>query len=175
MWAVAHPLRLQIWHLLVEGPSTASRLARRLGESRSLVSYHLRMLARAGAIVEASELGDRRDRWWCRPELYVLAPSDDDLEGRAISARTMGVFFARDEEARRRLITHDIGAAWRAGAFVGNWFVELTPEEADVLGERLFALVQELRVRPAPTPGADRALVSISVLPWLELRKSAPL
>jgi hypothetical protein len=77
MWAVAHPLRLQIWHLLVEGPSTASKLARRL--------------ARAGAIVEASELGDRRDRWWRRPELYFLAPSDDDLEGRAISVRTMGV------------------------------------------------------------------------------------
>jgi DNA-binding transcriptional ArsR family regulator len=175
MWAVAHPLRLQIWHLLVEGPSTASRLARRLGESRSLVSYHLRTLARAGAIVEASELGDRRDRWWRRPELFVLAPSDDDLEGRAITARTMGVFFARDEEARRRLVTHDVGPAWRTNAFFGNWFVELTPEEADALGERLFALVQELRVRPAPTPGADRALVSISVLPWLELRESARL
>jgi DNA-binding transcriptional ArsR family regulator len=175
MWAVAHPLRLQIWHLLVEGPSTASKLARRLGESRSLVSYHLRMLARAGAIVEAAELGDRRDRWWRRPELFVLAPSDDDLEGRAISTRTMGVFFAREDEARRRLITHDVGAAWRTNAFYGNWFVELTPEEADAFGERLFSLVQELRVRPAPTPGADRALVSISVLPWLELRKLAPL
>src|SRR5919198_4942771 len=45
MWAIAHPVRLHIWHLLVEGPSTASRLGRRLGESRSLISYHLRVLA----------------------------------------------------------------------------------------------------------------------------------
>jgi DNA-binding transcriptional ArsR family regulator len=166
MWAIAHPVRLHIWHLLVEGPSTASRLGRRLGESRSLISYHLRVLAGAGAIVEAPELGDRRDRWWRRPELYVLARPDDDLEGRAIDARTVGLFFARDEAARRRLVTGDVSAAWRAGGFVGNWFVELTPEEADALAERIFALVQELRVRPASMPGAERALVSLTVLPF---------
>ena len=31
MWAMAHPLRLEILGLLVEGPATASMLARRLG------------------------------------------------------------------------------------------------------------------------------------------------
>jgi len=168
MWAMAHPLRLEILGLLVEGPSTASRLGRRLGESRSLISYHLRILARGNAIVEAPGLGNRRERWWYRPDPFVILPSDDDREGRAIGARMLGLFFARDEEARRRLVTRDVGAAWRAGAFVGNWFVDLTPEEADSLAERLVELVQELRVRPAPTPGADRALVSISVLPWVE-------
>jgi DNA-binding transcriptional ArsR family regulator len=170
MWAMAHPLRLEILGLLVEGPSTASRLARRLGESRGLISYHLRMLARSGAIVEDAELGTRRERWWRRPDLFVLLPSDDDLEGRAISARMLGQFFARDEVARRQLVTGDVSTAWRAGAFVGNWFVDLTPEEADALAERLVELVQELRVRPAPTPGAERALVSITVLPWLDGR-----
>ncbi|HEY1367755.1 MAG TPA: helix-turn-helix domain-containing protein [Gaiellaceae bacterium] len=168
MWAVAHPLRLHIWHLLVEGPSTASRLARRMGESRSLISYHLRMLGSTGAIVEAPELGSARERWWRRPELFVLAPTEDDLEGRAINVRTLGLFFARDDEARRRLITGDVGAAWRTGGFVGNWFVELTPKEADEVAERMAAIVQEVRERPEPTPGADRALVSISVLPWLD-------
>jgi DNA-binding transcriptional ArsR family regulator len=175
MWAIAHPLRLQIWHLLVEGPSTASRLGRRLGESRSLISYHLRLLARAGAIVEESELGTRRERWWRRPELFVLARPDDDLEGRAIDMRTVGLFFARDEAARRHLVTGDVGAAWRKGGFVGNWFVELTPEEADALAERFFGLVHELRARPAPAPGADRALVSITVLPWLDQGRSGTL
>jgi DNA-binding transcriptional ArsR family regulator len=147
---------------------TASKLARKLGESRSLISYHLRMLARAGAIVEEPELGSRRERYWRHPELFVLLPSDDDREGRAISARMLGLFFARDKVARRRLVTEDVGAAWRAGAFVGNWFVDLTPEEADALAERLVELVHELRVRPSPTPGAEHALVSITVLPWRE-------
>jgi DNA-binding transcriptional ArsR family regulator len=168
MWAMAHPVRLQILGLLVEGPATASMLARRLGESSGTTSYHLRLLARAGAVVEAPELGNRRDRWWRRPDRFVLLPSDDDAEGRAIGARMLGLFFARDEEARRRLVTRDVGAAWRAGAFVGNWFLELTPEEADALAVRLVELVQELRERPQPQADADRALVSISVLPWLD-------
>jgi hypothetical protein len=78
----------------------------------------------------------------------------------------LGLFLARDEEARRRLVTRDVGAAWRAGAFVGNWFLELTPQEADALALRLVEIVQDLRARPEPTRGADRTLVSISVLPW---------
>jgi len=168
MWAMAHPLRLEILGLLVQGPATASMLARRLGESSGSTSYHLRVLADAGAVVEDPELGTRRERWWRRRDPFVLMPTDDDLEGRAITARMLGLFFARDELARRRLVTEDPGAAWRAGAFVGNWFVELTPEEADALAERLAGLVQELRARPEPTAGADRALVSLSILPWLE-------
>jgi len=168
MWAMAHPLRLEILGLLVEGPATASMLARRLDESSGSTSYHLRILARAGAVVEEPDLGTRRERWWRRPDPFVFIPTDDDLEGRAISARMLGLFFARDERARRHLVTRDLGAAWRAGAFVGNWFLELTPEEADALAERLVELVQELRTRPHPTRGADRALVSVSVLPWLE-------
>jgi DNA-binding transcriptional ArsR family regulator len=168
MWAMAHPLRLEILSLLVEGPSTASRLARRLGESSGSMSYHLRVLAEAGAVVEDPELGTRRERWWRRPDLFVLLPTDDDAEGRAISARMLGLFLARDELARRRLVTGNLGAAWRAGAFVGNWFLDLTPQEADELAERLVEVVQELRERPEPTAGSDRALVSITVLPWLE-------
>jgi DNA-binding transcriptional ArsR family regulator len=168
MWAMAHPLRLEILGLLVEGPATASMLARRLGESSGSTSYHLRVLAGSGAIVEDPELGTRRERWWRRPDPFVLMPTDDDLEGRAITARMLGLFFARDELARRRLVTRDVGAAWRAGAFVGNWFLELTPGEAGALAESLAELVQELRARPAPAPGADRTLVSLSVLPWLE-------
>jgi DNA-binding transcriptional ArsR family regulator len=167
MWAMAHPLRLEILGLLVDGPATASMLARRLGESSGTTSYHLRVLARAGAVVEEPELGTRRERWWRRPDPFVLIPTDDDLEGRAITARLLGLFFARDEVARRRVVMQDIDAAWRAGAFVGNWFLELTPEEADALAAKLAELVQELRERPSPTQGSDRALVSVSVLPWL--------
>jgi hypothetical protein len=126
------------------------------------------VLARAGAIAEDAELGTRRERWWRRPELFVLARADDDAEGRAIDLRTLGLFFARDEAARRRLVTGDVSAAWRKSGFVGNWFVELTPEEADELAEGIFGLLHQLRARRAPPPGADRALVSITLLPWLE-------
>jgi DNA-binding transcriptional ArsR family regulator len=168
MWALAHPLRFRILELLAEGPSTASRVGRRLGESRGVASYHLRVLARAGAIVEEAGVGTRRERWWRRRERVVVLPTDADVEGRAISARMFGILFARDEEARRRFVTREVDAAWHEAAFVGNWFVELAPQEAAELGERLLELVHEVRLRPDRPPEAAQALVSISVLPWLE-------
>ena len=168
LWAMAHPIRFRILELLAEGPSTASRLGRRLNESRGSTSYHLRMLARAGAVVEDSELGTKRERWWRRPESPQLLPTDSDVEGRAISARMFSMIFARDEDARRRFITHDVDAVWHEAAYAGNWFVELTPAEAAELGQQLGAIAMALRGRRDAPGDAESVIVSISVLPWLD-------
>ena len=168
MWVLAHPLRFRIWELLREGPSTASRLARRLGESRGSASYHLRLLGRAGAIEEMPGEGTARERWWRRPEQLVVAPTGDDLEGRAIDARMLAVFFARDDDVRRRFVTRPVSADWQRGSFVGNWLVAMTPEEADDLGRRLFAIVDEFRRGRESPPASTQALVSVSVLPVLD-------
>jgi DNA-binding transcriptional ArsR family regulator len=168
MWALSHPVRFRIWELLREGPATASQLGRRLGESRGSMSYHLRMLARTGVIVEDESLGTRRERWWRRPEEPVIAPSRPDVESRAIVDRMTAVLLARDEDVRRRFVTADVSDEWQEGAFLGNWFVELTPEEADALGRQLFLIVDELRRDPPRSAGAAQTLVSVSVLPVLE-------
>lgn len=170
IWAMAHPIRFRIFELLREGPSTASRLGRRLGESSGTASYHLRFLHRAGAIEEAPELGTKRERWWRRPEELQLVPTDDDLEGRAITARLFAIFFARDAEARRRFVAAmpELEADWHEGAFVGNWRVTMTPREASELGARLLPLIDGFRRRGDPPEGAGAALISFSVLPWLE-------
>jgi DNA-binding transcriptional ArsR family regulator len=167
MWATAHPVRLRIFELLREGPATASQLARRLGESSGTTSYHLRVLEGAGAIAEDPSLGTRRERYWRRPERLTLIPTDADREGREISARMFGIFVARDEEARQRFLTREVSAEWHEAAFVGSWFVELTPAEASELGVRLLQVVDEYRKREPPTE-ADTAVVSLNVLPWLE-------
>jgi DNA-binding transcriptional ArsR family regulator len=168
MWALAHPLRFQIWEILREGPSTASRLARRLEESRGSTSYHLRYLARAGVIEELPEAGTARERWWRRPERMIIAPTDADPESREIDARMLAMFFTRDDAVRHRFVTRTVGDDWQRGAFVGNWYVPLTPQEADELGRRLFEIVDELRRRSDAPPDAAKALVSISVLPVLD-------
>jgi DNA-binding transcriptional ArsR family regulator len=170
MWALAHPIRFRIWELLREGPSTAARLARRLDESRGTASYHLRILARAGAIFEDETLGTRRERWWRRPDKTVMGVASADQEGRELDRRMLAVFFARDEEVRHRFILGRPSDAWQEASFVGNWFVSLTPAEADELGRKLFALVDEVRRRGAPA-GGTRALVSLSVLPVLGERR----
>jgi DNA-binding transcriptional ArsR family regulator len=166
MWALAHPIRFRIWELLREGPSTASRLARRLGESRGSASYHLRTLARAGLIDEDEKLGTRRERWWRRPEEQVVGVARGDPEGRAIDQRWLSVFFARDEEVRRRFLMGNAADEWVEASLVGNWFVPLTPSEADELGKTLFTMVDEVR-RRTPSDAADQTLVSLSVLPVL--------
>jgi len=168
MWALAHPVRFRIWELLREGPSTSSRLAHRLGESRGSMSYHLRMIASTGIIVEDEELGTKRERWWRRPEEPVIGTSPADREGRAIMDRMYAVFLARDSDVRRRFVTDEISDEWQETAFLGSWFVELTPQEADELGRRLFLIVDELRRNPPRSPDAHQTLVSVSVLPVLE-------
>ena len=166
MWAMAHPLRFRIWELLREGPSTASRVGRRLGESRGSASYHLRILASAGLIAEDESLGTRRERWWRRPEEPMIGIAHGDVEGRALDQRLLAVFFARDEEVRSRFLLGHASDEWQEASFVVNWFVPLTPAEADELGLKLFALVDELRHR-TPPEDADQALVSLSILPVL--------
>ena len=49
--ALAHPLRGKLLAALrIDGPATASMLARRYGESSGATSYHLRQLARYGFV-----------------------------------------------------------------------------------------------------------------------------
>ena len=167
MWATATPIRFRILELLREGPATASQLARRLGESSGTTSYHLRVLERARVIQEDEALGTKRERWWRRTDDGLLAPTDSDPEGRAITARYFTMFFDRDTETRRRFVTREVSDEWHEAAFAGNWFVALTPDQALQLGERLFALVNEYR-DGSPTAGSERTLVSVSILPWLE-------
>jgi DNA-binding transcriptional ArsR family regulator len=167
MWAMTHPIRFRMFELLREGPATASQLARALGESSGTASYHLRVLARAGAIEEDPSRGTRRERWWRRPGPPVVVPTDADREGRAITERLFAIFFQRDAEARHRFVTGELSDEWHQASLAGNWIVALTPAEADELGRRLLALVDEYRGRPA-AEGAARTLVSASILPWLD-------
>src|SRR3954454_20546020 len=64
---LAHPLRGRLLGLLrLHGPSTASRLAARVGESSGSTSYHLRQLGSVGLVVEDPEHAGEggRERWW---------------------------------------------------------------------------------------------------------------
>jgi DNA-binding transcriptional ArsR family regulator len=53
--ASAHPVRLQILSLLTGAELSAAEIARELGLTHANASYHLRVLASAGIVVEAGE------------------------------------------------------------------------------------------------------------------------
>ncbi|MFI0226938.1 ArsR/SmtB family transcription factor [Streptomyces lydicus] len=61
---LAHPMRQKIEQCLRKGPGNSAALARQLGESTGLVSYHLRQMAKYGFVEEVPELAKGRERWW---------------------------------------------------------------------------------------------------------------
>ncbi|WP_327237051.1 helix-turn-helix domain-containing protein [Streptomyces sp. NBC_01317] len=75
-----HPLRMRLYRALhLSRTGTASQLADQVGETVSLVSYHLRRLADHGLIDEAEGHGDGRERWW------KLASEDPALRAASFS------------------------------------------------------------------------------------------
>jgi DNA-binding transcriptional ArsR family regulator len=55
MRATAHPIRLQMLSLLTGTQLSAAEIARELGITHANASYHLRLLAAAGLVVDAGE------------------------------------------------------------------------------------------------------------------------
>jgi DNA-binding transcriptional ArsR family regulator len=171
--ALAHPLRLRLLESLGDGPSTASLLARELGESSGATSYHLRALAAVGLIVEDTSLRKGRERWWKREPsrigLISSAPAEDPEYDAAV-AMLESTMLGRDEDAIRRYI-HARGEdehsdEWRETAFIGGWAVYATREEVDELSEQV---VSWLRARRKPEadrdPGSALVYVTYRALP----------
>jgi DNA-binding transcriptional ArsR family regulator len=161
--ALAHPLRFQLVELLIEhGPSTASELGRRVGESSGLTSYHLRELAKHDLIEEAPELGSARDRWW-RPVKggYTLAGFEmlESDETRADAQFLLSeVIRARFDRLRR---WHEDaptwGEAWASSSTEMTSRLRLTREELGSMSDELVAVVDRFRSLQAgrDQPGAS--------------------
>ena len=172
--ALAHPLRVQLLQLLhAEGPSTASALGRRLGESSGATSYHLRALHRVG-MVEEAEQRNGRERWWQRVRERTLIPTSippgmpepERSEYESAHAQLESVFVERDEQALRRweAIRYDLPSEWQDTGFIGNFKIWGTPEEIRALLDELLARAEELRKGERGEPTRE-AHVTLRILP----------
>ena len=149
--ALAHPLRMSLLAALrSDGPSTASRLAQRLGESSGATSYHLRRLAGFGFVEEMPHEGTGRERWWralhrstrWNTEDVLDQPDGpelvDELTARLVAhQRRMLAAFAAEREQ-----TDD---AWRAAASLNDWALRLSPARARGLVDELNGVLQRWR------------------------------
>jgi DNA-binding transcriptional ArsR family regulator len=168
--ALAHPLRIQLMQALAEGPATASRLARRLGESSGATSYHLRTLHRAG-LVEEAERRNGRERWWQRPSGPVMIPSSlspDASESeraalQAAHAQLESVFLERDESALSRWmeIRYDLPLEWQDSQWIGNWRVWATAADMRQFGTAVMELAAPLR-KPPESGDSERREVHLT-------------
>jgi DNA-binding transcriptional ArsR family regulator len=104
--AGAHPVRLQILSLLTGAELSAAEISRELGLTHANASYHLRVLAAAGMVVEAGEERIRggvakryRHPWNHKPAATPGRPSDP--AERELYVRAMAEELVRRSRLRR--------------------------------------------------------------------------
>lgn len=189
--ALAHPLRLRMLGLLrLEGPSTASRLGQRCGESSGLTSYHLRQLASAGFVTDADadDLVGRqvhgRDRWWKAVSQLTRTqrPATGDDERAAASGdyyRAVVDLYA--ERTRAWLVAeHTWPEQWQALSGLGDRMLRLSPDEVFALREDLGALLARYRQHDPAVPAgtgdvpADAVVVSVQYQLFPDPEQSPP-
>jgi DNA-binding transcriptional ArsR family regulator len=156
--ALAHPLRLELLDLLsFEGPSTATRLAHRVGESSGATSYHLRLLAKYGYIEEIPrEHG--RERWWAYRERRISVPNQAAHTTRELLAELL----SRQAHALDRyLASAPRPADWDAAAFFRSHGFRLTAGELEDLRLGIEALLAPLRPADANDAPADALPVRV--------------
>lgn len=142
--ALAHPLRVQILDALSGyGPSTASALAEKLGESSGATSYHLRQLEKHGFIREDTTRGSGRERWWERvPRPITLNASGfaPDSAERAASELVVGEWQRSRQQRLQQYTQHAIERLpkeWIEAGTISTSNVQLTVEQTAELVRRM--------------------------------------
>lgn len=164
--ALAHPLRLRLLGLLrLLGPSTATRLATRCGESSALTSYHLRQLASAGFVVDADPAdlvgvkdAHGRDRWWkaARQSTFTQTPPGGDDAAAAASEDYQRAVLALYADRARGWLTvqHAWPGQWQDTNTFSDVPLRLSPAEAQQLMVEMAALLARYRRHdPSQSPG----------------------
>ncbi|RNI21147.1 ArsR/SmtB family transcription factor [Flexivirga caeni] len=147
--ALSHQVRLtMLGKLRTEGPATASSLAAQLGLNSGATSYHLRQLADCGLIVEDSERGNKRDRWWkAAHESTLTDPAEiDGAEERAV----LGAYHAvvahqaalQIEQAAAEV--PELPREWADLVGASDYNVYLTPEQVTRVKDAVYAVLAEI-------------------------------
>lgn len=170
--ALAHPLRTRLLGLLrVDGPSTASRLAQRVGESSGSTSYHLRQLAAYGFVSDVPGDGGGRERWWQANHLLTSWEPDELVGqpgGREANAQMQRLQVdVMGRELRAWLeggSQHD--PQWSGVAGMSDDVLRLTPVETRQLLTELYdVLGRWAEGHREPRPGTAAVNVFLAAFP----------
>ncbi|WP_326700043.1 helix-turn-helix domain-containing protein [Streptomyces sp. NBC_01754] len=174
--ALAHPVRVQLVGLLRKhGPSTATRLAERLGVNSGTASYHLRQLGAAGFVEEDVERGNARERWWRSvhhtTELNRGLADREPEAALAYAQSVAATYTLRVQRTLNELQT--MPHAWRDAFDLSDWALRLTPEEVAAMRQELRDVIARYRrdtpEEAASAPeGAQRVGVITHFLPELD-------
>jgi DNA-binding transcriptional ArsR family regulator len=160
--AIVHPLRIRLLTLLrLDGPATATELARRTGESSGATSYHLRQLERFGYIEDDGPQTGRERRWrsTSRTTSWDAGDFPADSEGRAVSdaLERRQVQRAVDQFENWVVRRDRMDPAWLHAATLGDDVLRLTPSQARALIEELYAVLRRFRTDAPPAEAGEAA------------------
>lgn len=164
---LAHPLRMRLLALLrLEGPATATQLARRLDSDSGKTSYHLRQLAHAGLVAEDEERGNRRDRWWqALHDSTQWNPADhlDDPDTTAATEWIAGHVVRQHAEWAETYVhaQHSWSPEWIDASTLSDYLLELTPARLRELVEEVGAVIERYRAEADLADTGDRERVSV--------------
>jgi DNA-binding transcriptional ArsR family regulator len=164
--AIVHPLRIRLLSLLrLDGPATATELARRTGESSGATSYHLRQLERFGYVEDDGPQAGRERRWrsTTRSTSWEVADFAADPEGQAVSDALERRQVERAVAQFEAWLAHraKLDPEWLRAATLGDDILRLTPSQTKALAEELYAVLRRYRTAPPPSDdGETPALVA---------------
>ncbi|MFB7249332.1 ArsR/SmtB family transcription factor [Microbacterium sp. NPDC056234] len=145
--AIANPLRRRIMRVFTQREFVrAADIAEDLGEPANKISFHLRVLADAGLIVEAPEQArDGRDRVWTPiKDSLRLRGSTTDPDDFALSDAVIAALTEDHLDLVHRLVAHSTSVAAQDPADHGTLSVSnlrLTEAEYSALMDKLTAAI----------------------------------
>ncbi len=164
---LAHPLRVRLLGMLrVDGPATATTLARLLDTNTGATSYHLRQLAEVGLVTEDTDRGTARQRFWrAAHEASTWQPTDfdDDPDARA-AADWIGGEQLRflSEQAEKWFTARDTAdRAWREAATIGDALLTLSPTRLRALNDEIWDVIVKYRQDAAFAEEEDASQVHV--------------
>ncbi|GIF96410.1 winged helix-turn-helix domain-containing protein [Catellatospora citrea] len=173
---LAHPLRARLLGLLrVDGPATATTLARLLDTNTGATSYHLRQLADVGLVAEETGLGTSRQRFWrAAHDASTWRPTDfdDDPDARAAAEwiESHQVRFMTEQAEQWLAAQPQAPQAWREAATISDAMLTVAPERLRALNEEIWELIVRYRQDPAfaEEEGAAQVHVFLASFPRAE-------
>lgn len=167
---LAHPARARLIGLLrLDGPSTATALARRLGTNSGQTSYHLRQLAEVGMVQEDTERGNGRERWW-RAAHDGTSYSSVDFRGDPDDHAADGWLVGFHARLHARWLQDWLDARdewtdeWVDASTLSDFALHLTPPRVKAMNDELHAVVERYR-RYEHEDDAVRVTVTLHAFP----------
>ncbi|GAA2384729.1 transcriptional regulator [Catellatospora methionotrophica] len=164
---LAHPLRARLLGLLrIDGPATATTLARLLDTNTGATSYHLRQLADVDLVAEETGLGTSRQRFWrAAHDASTWRPTDfdDDPDARAAAAwiESQQLQLLSEQAEGWLAMQQTAPVEWREAATISDAMVTVAPDRLRALNEEIWALILKYRTDPALAEEAGAAQVHV--------------